>query len=154
MRTTLRRRRCARLLARDYDEAFAKVDVIVTPTTPTPAFKLGEKSDDPLAMYLADIFTVTADLVGIPGISIPCGKSKEGLPIGMQILGRHFDEATVLRIAHVAEHALCRHVSEGAYLQMGSAQDDTRNLDGLVIAALPHSCGTEFFHPAALRAGS
>jgi aspartyl-tRNA(Asn)/glutamyl-tRNA(Gln) amidotransferase subunit A len=94
------------LLARDFDEAFAKVDAIVTPTTPTPAFKLGEKTDDPLAMYLADIFTVTADLAGVPGISIPCGKSKEGLPIGMQILGKHFDEATVLRVAHVAEHAL------------------------------------------------
>jgi aspartyl-tRNA(Asn)/glutamyl-tRNA(Gln) amidotransferase subunit A len=105
----LKAQRVRSLLARDYDEAFAKVDVIVTPTTPTPAFKLGEKADDPLAMYLADIFTVTADLVGIPGISIPCGKSKEGLPIGMQILGKHFDEATVLRTAHVAEHALVAH---------------------------------------------
>ena len=102
----LKAQRVRSLLARDFDEAFAKVDVIVTPTTPTPAFKLGEKADDPLAMYLADIFTVTADLVGIPGISIPCGKSKDGLPIGMQILGKHFDEATLLRVAHVAEHAL------------------------------------------------
>jgi aspartyl-tRNA(Asn)/glutamyl-tRNA(Gln) amidotransferase subunit A len=102
----LKAQRVRSLLARDFDDAFAKVDVIVTPTTPTPAFKLGEKADDPLAMYLADIFTVTADLVGIPGISIPCCKSKEGLPIGMQILGKHFDEATVLRVAHVAEHAL------------------------------------------------
>ena len=102
----LKAQRVRSLLARDFDEAFTKVDVIVTPTTPTPAFKLGEKTDDPLAMYLADIFTVTADLVGIPGISIPCGKSHEGLPIGMQILGKHFDEATVLRVAHVAEHAL------------------------------------------------
>jgi aspartyl-tRNA(Asn)/glutamyl-tRNA(Gln) amidotransferase subunit A len=102
----LKAQRVRSLLARDFDEAFAKVDVIVTPTTPTPAFKLGEKADDPLAMYLADIFTVTADLVGIPGISIPCCESKEGLPIGMQILGKHFDEATVLRVAHVAEHAL------------------------------------------------
>jgi aspartyl-tRNA(Asn)/glutamyl-tRNA(Gln) amidotransferase subunit A len=102
----LKAQRVRSLLARDFDEAFAKVDVIVTPTTPTPAFKLGEKADDPLAMYLADIFTVTADLAGIPGISIPCCKSKEGLPIGMQILGKHFDEATVLRVAHVAEHAL------------------------------------------------
>ena len=84
------------LLARDFDEAFAKVDAIVTPTTPTPAFKLGEKADDPLAMYLADIYTVTANLVGVPGITVPCGKSKEGLPIGLQILGKHFDEATVL----------------------------------------------------------
>jgi aspartyl-tRNA(Asn)/glutamyl-tRNA(Gln) amidotransferase subunit A len=102
----LKAQRVRSLLARDFDNAFAKVDAIVTPTTPTPAFKLGEKADDPLAMYLADIFTVTADLVGIPGISIPCGNSKEGLPIGMQILGKHFDEATVLRVAHVAEHAL------------------------------------------------
>ena len=102
----LKAQRVRSLLARDFDEAFAKVDVILTPTTPTPAFKLGEKVDDPLSMYLADIFTVTADLAGIPGISIPCGTSKEGLPIGMQILGRHFDEATVLRVAHVAEHAL------------------------------------------------
>jgi aspartyl-tRNA(Asn)/glutamyl-tRNA(Gln) amidotransferase subunit A len=71
------------LLARDFEEAFKKVDAIVTPTCPTPAFKLGEKVDDPLAMYLADIYTVTADLVGIPGISIPCGESKEKLPIGL-----------------------------------------------------------------------
>ncbi len=96
------------LLARDFDEAFAKVDAIVTPTTPTPAFKLGEKADDPLAMYLADIYTVTANLVGVPGITVPCGKSKEGLPIGLQILGKHFDEATVLKTAHVVEHALAR----------------------------------------------
>ena len=107
----LKAQRVRSLLARDFDEAFAKVDVIVTPTAPTPAFKLGEKTDDPLAMYLADIFTVTADLVGIPGISIPCGNSKEGLPIGMQILGKHFDEATVLRVAHVAEHALATKIS-------------------------------------------
>ena len=94
------------LLASDFDEAFAKVDAIVTPTTPTPAFKLGEKADDPLAMYLADIYTVTANLVGVPGITVPCGKSKEGLPIGLQILAKHFDEVTVLKTAHVVEHAL------------------------------------------------
>src|SRR5271157_1062991 len=94
------------LLARDFDEAFAQVDAIVTPTTPTPAFKLGEKADDPLAMYLADIYTVTANLAGIPGISVPCGKSKEGLPIGMQVFGKYFDEPTVLRVAHVVEHAM------------------------------------------------
>jgi aspartyl-tRNA(Asn)/glutamyl-tRNA(Gln) amidotransferase subunit A len=87
------------LLARDFEEAFAKVDAIVTPTCPTSAFKLGEKVDDPLAMYLADIYTVTADLAGIPGISVPCGESSEKLPVGLQILGRHFDEATILRIA-------------------------------------------------------
>jgi aspartyl-tRNA(Asn)/glutamyl-tRNA(Gln) amidotransferase subunit A len=93
------------LLTRDFDEAFQKVDAIVTPTSPTAAFRLGEKSNDPLAMYLADIYTVTADLAGIPGISIPCGETKDKLPIGMQILGRHFDESTILRIAHAYEQA-------------------------------------------------
>jgi len=93
------------LLTRDFENAFQSVDAVVTPTTPTPAFKLGEKADDPLAMYLADIYTVTADLVGIPGISVPCGKSKDGLPIGVQVLGRHFDEATILRLGHVVEHS-------------------------------------------------
>jgi aspartyl-tRNA(Asn)/glutamyl-tRNA(Gln) amidotransferase subunit A len=93
------------LLARDFEEAFKNVDAIVTPTCPTPAFKLGEKVDDPLAMYLADIYTVTADLVGIPGISVPCGQSKEKLPIGLQILGKHFDEATILRVASAYEQA-------------------------------------------------
>jgi aspartyl-tRNA(Asn)/glutamyl-tRNA(Gln) amidotransferase subunit A len=93
------------LIARDFLEAFKEVDVIITPTTPTPAFKLGEKSDDPLSMYLADIFTVTASLAGIPGVSVPCGESRTGLPIGMQILGRHFEEGTILRLAHALEHA-------------------------------------------------
>jgi aspartyl-tRNA(Asn)/glutamyl-tRNA(Gln) amidotransferase subunit A len=91
------------LLARDYDQAFARVDALVTPTAPTTAFKLGEKADDPLAMYLADIYTVTADLVGVPGISVPCGQSVSGLPIGLQILGRHFEEVTILRLAHAFE---------------------------------------------------
>ncbi len=94
------------LLTRDFEEAFRKVDVIVTPTSPTAAFKLGEKANDPLAMYLADIYTVTADLAGIPGISIPCGETREKLPIGLQILGRHFDEATILRLAHAYEQAV------------------------------------------------
>jgi aspartyl-tRNA(Asn)/glutamyl-tRNA(Gln) amidotransferase subunit A len=94
------------LLARDFQNAFANVDAIVTPTAPTPAFKLGEKVDDPLAMYLADIYTVTADLAGIPGISIPCGNTKSGLPVGLQILGKHFDEGAILRVAHVVEHGL------------------------------------------------
>jgi len=91
------------LLTRDFEEAFKKVDAIVTPTSPTPAFKLGEKVDDPLAMYLADIYTVTDDLAGIPGISVPCGETKEKLPIGLQILGKHFDEATILRLGHAYE---------------------------------------------------
>jgi aspartyl-tRNA(Asn)/glutamyl-tRNA(Gln) amidotransferase subunit A len=93
------------LLARDFLSAFQQVDVLVTPVAPTPAFKLGEKTDDPLAMYLADIYTVTASLAGICGISVPCGKSSKGLPIGAQILGRHFDEGTVLRAAQAVEAA-------------------------------------------------
>jgi aspartyl-tRNA(Asn)/glutamyl-tRNA(Gln) amidotransferase subunit A len=101
----LKAQRVRTLLARDFDEAFRRVDAIVTPTSPTAAFRLGEKSNDPLAMYLADIYTVTADLAGIPGISIPCGETKEKLPIGLQILGRHFDEAGILRIAHEYEQA-------------------------------------------------
>ena len=92
------------LLARDFEQAFSQVDAIVTPTTPTAAFKLGEKADDPLAMYLADIYTVVADLVGIPGISVPCGQTQSGLPIGLQILGKHFDEGTILRLGHAVEH--------------------------------------------------
>jgi len=101
----LKAQRVRTLLARDFEAAFQQVDAVVTPTSPTPAFKLGEKVDDPLAMYLADIYTVTADLAGVPGISVPCGESKGGLPIGLQILGRHFDEATVIRLAHAYEHA-------------------------------------------------
>jgi aspartyl-tRNA(Asn)/glutamyl-tRNA(Gln) amidotransferase subunit A len=96
------------LLTRDFDQAFKKVDVIAAPTAPTPAFKLGEKVNDPLAMYLADVYTVTANLAGIPGISVPCGENREGLPIGLQIFGRHFDEVTVLRVAHAFERARLR----------------------------------------------
>jgi aspartyl-tRNA(Asn)/glutamyl-tRNA(Gln) amidotransferase subunit A len=93
------------LLTRDFDEAFKKVDVIAAPTCPTAAFRLGEKVNDPLAMYLADIYTVTANLAGIPGISVPCGENHEKLPIGLQLFGRHFDEATVLRVAHAYERS-------------------------------------------------
>jgi aspartyl-tRNA(Asn)/glutamyl-tRNA(Gln) amidotransferase subunit A len=92
-----------RLLTDDFLRAFAKVDVLVTPTAPTPAFKLGEKTDDPVAMYLADIYTVTANLAGICGLSVPGGASRAGLPIGVQILGKHFDEATVLRVGRAVE---------------------------------------------------
>jgi len=95
------------LIARDFVEAFDEVDVIVTPTSPIPAFKLGERVDDPLQMYLADIYTVTASLAGIPGISVPCGKTKgePRLPIGMQIFAKHFDEARLLQVAHAFEKA-------------------------------------------------
>jgi aspartyl-tRNA(Asn)/glutamyl-tRNA(Gln) amidotransferase subunit A len=101
----LKAQRVRTLLTRDFEEAFKKVDAIVAPTSPTAAFKLGEKVDDPLAMYLADIYTVTANLAGIPGISIPCGQTRENLPIGMQIFGKHFDEATILRVANAYEKA-------------------------------------------------
>ncbi len=91
------------LLTQDFLRAFTEVDAIVTPTSPTPAFKLGEKTDDPVAMYLADIYTVTASLAGICGISVPAGVSKDGLPIGVQILGAHFRESTVLRLGQTLE---------------------------------------------------
>ncbi len=91
------------LLTRDFLQAFSEVDAIVTPVAPTPAFKIGEKADDPVAMYLADIYTVTASLAGICGISVPCGVSSEGLPIGAQILGKHFAEGMVFRVAQAVE---------------------------------------------------
>src|ERR1043166_1035331 len=88
------------LLRRDFIKAFSDCDAILTPTTPTPAFKFGEKVDDPLAMYLNDIYTVTANLAGIPGISVPCGLSSERLPIGMQLLGPNWSEPLLLRAAN------------------------------------------------------
>ena len=94
-----------RLLANEFMEAFAGVDAIVTPTSPIPPFKLGEKTDDPLAMYLADIYTVTASLAGICGISVPCGTTAAGLPVGMQVLGPHFGEAAAFRVARSVEAA-------------------------------------------------
>lgn len=96
------------LIANDFKEAFKEVDCIVTPTSPTAAFKIGEKFGDPLTMYLADIFTVSVNLAGVPGISVPCGfAEKEGkkLPIGLQFIGRHFGEGTILRAAHTFEQA-------------------------------------------------
>lgn len=93
------------LIARDFDEAFKKCDVIATPTAPTAAFKIGEKTQDPLTMYLSDIFTISCNLAGIPGISVPCGFTKDMLPIGLQILGKRLDEATVLRAAFAYEEA-------------------------------------------------
>jgi aspartyl-tRNA(Asn)/glutamyl-tRNA(Gln) amidotransferase subunit A len=91
------------LIRRDFDAAFKAVDLIVTPVTPTPAFKLGEKIDDPLQMYLSDIYTISVNLAGVPAISLPCGFSKAGLPIGLQIIGRPFEEETVIRAAHAYE---------------------------------------------------
>jgi aspartyl-tRNA(Asn)/glutamyl-tRNA(Gln) amidotransferase subunit A len=88
------------LVKRDFEEAFKRVDVIVTPTAPTTAFKIGERTDDPLQMYLSDIFTISCNLAGIPGMSIPCGFSKAGLPIGLQLLGNYFKEEEILRVGY------------------------------------------------------
>jgi len=93
------------LLTRDFVQAFETVDAIVAPVTPTAAFKLGEKTDDPLQMYLEDIYSVAASLAGICGMSVPCGETAEGLPIGVQVLGKHFDEATMLRVGTAIETA-------------------------------------------------
>jgi aspartyl-tRNA(Asn)/glutamyl-tRNA(Gln) amidotransferase subunit A len=94
-----------RLLADDFLRVFAEVDAIVTPTSPMPAFKLGEKTGDPLAMYLADIYTVTASLAGICGVNVPCGATKAGLPVGMQVLAAHLNEGTAFRVARAVEAA-------------------------------------------------
>src|SRR5262245_41519182 len=93
------------LLRRDYEAAFEKVDVVAMPTSPTPAFRLGEKTSDPLQMYLADIFTVSANLTGSPGLSVPCGFTDDRLPIGMQFVGKMFDEAMLLRVGDAYERA-------------------------------------------------
>jgi len=93
------------LIARDFDRAFQQVDAIVTPVSPFPAFKIGEKIDDPLQMYLSDIYTITGDLAGIPCMSVPCGRTPGGLPVGMQILTNHFDEPRMFRIADAFERA-------------------------------------------------
>ena len=94
-----------RLIKEDYDKAFENVDVIVTPTAPTPAYKIGEMTSDPLKMYLQDIYTVPLNLAGLPGISVPCGYSREKLPIGLQIIGKPLDEMTVLRAAYTYEQS-------------------------------------------------
>jgi aspartyl-tRNA(Asn)/glutamyl-tRNA(Gln) amidotransferase subunit A len=94
------------LIKKDFDDAFRNYDVIITPTTPTPAFRLGENITDPLQMYLNDIYTISANLAGIPAVSIPCGFTEDGLPIGVQILGRPFEEGVVLKVAYALEQAL------------------------------------------------
>jgi aspartyl-tRNA(Asn)/glutamyl-tRNA(Gln) amidotransferase subunit A len=97
------------LIKRDFDEAFKKVDVIITPTSPTPAFKIGEKTADPLQMYLSDIFTISVNLAGVPAVSIPCGLAKGNLPIGLQIIGSPFDEETIIRAAYTFEQSTEMH---------------------------------------------
>jgi aspartyl-tRNA(Asn)/glutamyl-tRNA(Gln) amidotransferase subunit A len=91
------------LIKQDFEDAYAKVDVIITPTSPTVAFKIGEKTGDPLQMYLSDIFTIPCNLAGVPAISVPAGLSKAGLPIGVQVLGKVFGEETVLQVANCIE---------------------------------------------------
>ena len=100
------------LMKTDFDEAFQKVDVILAPTAPTPAFRIGEKVEDPLQMYLSDVFTIPVNLGGIPAITIPCGFSREGLPIGLQIMGKHFDEGKLLRVAYTFEQNTDVHLKE------------------------------------------
>jgi aspartyl-tRNA(Asn)/glutamyl-tRNA(Gln) amidotransferase subunit A len=97
------------LIIEDFKKAFETCDVILTPVAPTPAFKIGEKVEDPLTMYLSDVFTISANLAGIPGMSVPCGFSAEGLPIGLQLLGRHFEEEKLLKVAYNFEKATAFH---------------------------------------------
>lgn len=102
------------LMRQDFYNAFKEVEVIITPTTPTPAFKIGEKVKDPLQMYLSDIYTIPVNLTGIPAISIPCGFSREGLPIGLQIIGNHFEEGKVLQVAYTFEQNTDFHLKKPA----------------------------------------
>jgi aspartyl-tRNA(Asn)/glutamyl-tRNA(Gln) amidotransferase subunit A len=97
------------LIKEDFEKAFDQCDVIITPTAPTPAFRLGEKMEDPLQMYLSDIFTISVNLAGVPAISIPCGFSKEGLPIGLQIIGRHCEEERIIQAAYTFEQNTDHH---------------------------------------------
>ena len=93
------------LIAQDFDSVFRNVDALLTPTTPGAAFPIGEKEDDPIAMYLNDVFTVPASLAGLPAISVPAGVDANGLPLGLQIIGRPFDEGTILRLGQAIEDA-------------------------------------------------
>ena len=98
------------LIKQDFEEAYKKCDLMVGPIAPAPAFKLGEKLDDPLQMYLSDIFTISANLAGIPAMSIPCGQSPDNLPIGLQLMSKHFDEATLLNVAHQYQQTTDHHL--------------------------------------------
>src|SRR5207249_2491132 len=104
-----------RLIKDDFDQAFAACDVVLGPTAPTPAFHIGEKTEDPLAMYLSDIYTISCNLTGMAGLSIPCGFTKAGLPIGLQILGPPFEEEKLLRIARMHEKATDWHTRRAPF---------------------------------------
>ena len=101
----LRAQKIRRLILGDFEAAFAQVDAILTPTSPTPAFKRGERADDPLAMYLSDVYTISVNLAGLPAISIPSGFTESGLPIGLQVIGKAFGEEEMFAVAHAFEQA-------------------------------------------------
>ena len=122
----LKAQRVRALIAQDFAAAFERVDAILAPIAPSAAFAIGEKSDDPIAMYLNDVFTVPANLAGLPAISVPAGLSADGLPLGLQIIGRAFDEAGVLRVAEVLEkaaqfHHLPAFVAEAKQLRLSDS---------------------------------
>ena len=102
----LKAQKVRRLIKNDFNNVFQKVDAILTPSTPTSAFKIGDKSNDPVSMYLNDIFTVPVNLAGLPGISIPAGLDKKGYPLGLQIIGKSFDEQSILNIAYAMEEKI------------------------------------------------
>jgi aspartyl-tRNA(Asn)/glutamyl-tRNA(Gln) amidotransferase subunit A len=106
----IRAQKLRRLIAEDFARAFEKCDVIMGPTSPTTAFKLGEKAADPVQMYLSDIYTIAVNLAGLPGMSIPCGFDAQGLPVGLQIIGNYFREAQMLNVAHQYQLATDWHV--------------------------------------------
>ena len=93
------------MIRKDFEDAFREVDVMVTPTSPTAAFRIGEKASDPLQMYLSDIFTISVNLAGVPAMVAPCGFTSDNLPVGLQFIGRHFDEETILKVAYAYEQA-------------------------------------------------
>ena len=101
----LKAQRARALIARDFEQALATCDALVTPVAPTTAFRVGEKTDDPLTMYLSDVLTISVNLAGLPAISVPCGFDDAGLPIGLQVIGRRFDEPTLFRVAAAHEEA-------------------------------------------------
>jgi aspartyl-tRNA(Asn)/glutamyl-tRNA(Gln) amidotransferase subunit A len=113
----LQAQRLRRMIAQDYQNALSQCDVIMGPVAPTPAWHIGEKSADPVQMYLADIYTLSLNLAGLPGMSIPCGFSADGLPIGLQIIANYFDEARLLQVAHAYQTATDWHTQKPASAQ-------------------------------------
>ena len=112
----LKAQQCRRLISNDFQQAFSDIDVIMGPTTPTTAFKLGDKTDDPISMYLADIYTISTNLAGLPALSIPAGFVK-GLPVGLQIIGNYFEEARLLNVAHSYQLATDWHKKSPLYFE-------------------------------------